>query len=277
MTVSKNPEDQSKPVLHFYKYLPPTEDALKILTEGTLKYTKPMDFNDPFDCNPVYANIDQKKYFQKRPDMAKRFRQAHAVPAEKYLKARRQGIHKLNSSIKSGTFNADMMSSFGIVSLSKIPNDILMWSHYAKFHTGFIVEFTLQNTKELAPSPRDEKSLFPLDVTYSSKRPSIDLSDTGLKAESLEPLLTKSTHWSYEQECRHIDQIRGHGIWPYSVKGHLHAVIAGAKADASTLKLIQEAIQIASNVFGVDPKFYQAEMSKTKYEIFIPGHHSTNN
>lgn len=35
--------------IYRYKYLPFNENSLKILTEGTIKFTDPETFNDPFD------------------------------------------------------------------------------------------------------------------------------------------------------------------------------------------------------------------------------------
>jgi hypothetical protein len=45
-----------------YKYLPvdgsfdspDTLGSLSVIRDGTLKYTSPGDFNDPFDCQPDY-------------------------------------------------------------------------------------------------------------------------------------------------------------------------------------------------------------------------------
>lgn len=39
-------------VIYLYKYLPFNEGSLCVLTEGTVKFTSPLNFNDPFDCLP---------------------------------------------------------------------------------------------------------------------------------------------------------------------------------------------------------------------------------
>ncbi|SIS82470.1 hypothetical protein SAMN05421760_105270 [Neptunomonas antarctica] len=37
--------------IYRYKYLPFDPDgALKIITESTIKFSNPLEFNDPFDC-----------------------------------------------------------------------------------------------------------------------------------------------------------------------------------------------------------------------------------
>lgn len=52
-------EVDSEDVFYRYKYLPFNEGSLKVITEGTVKFTCPLDFNDPFDCQPV-AYIDKQ-------------------------------------------------------------------------------------------------------------------------------------------------------------------------------------------------------------------------
>lgn len=40
--------------IRLYKYLPFDEGSLRIITEGTIKFTLPSEVNDPFDCAPDY-------------------------------------------------------------------------------------------------------------------------------------------------------------------------------------------------------------------------------
>ncbi|MES9903809.1 MAG: hypothetical protein ABW168_14180 [Sedimenticola sp.] len=42
-----------------YKYVPFSEGSLSIIKEGTMKFTPPTEFNDPFDCAP---DIDANEY-----------------------------------------------------------------------------------------------------------------------------------------------------------------------------------------------------------------------
>ncbi|TOC13300.1 hypothetical protein CGJ90_24575, partial [Vibrio parahaemolyticus] len=63
-------------------------------------------------------------------------------------------IENLKSSLVSGDFTKSMTSSFGICSLSKTFENILMWSHYADNHKGFVVEFeTPTNFAEFLETP----------------------------------------------------------------------------------------------------------------------------
>jgi hypothetical protein len=56
-----------------YKYVPFTENSLKILTDGTIKFSLPSKVNDPFDCFPAHkVELDMRKYeifIKTRPDL----------------------------------------------------------------------------------------------------------------------------------------------------------------------------------------------------------------
>ena len=53
-------------VIYRYKYLPFSEGSLKALTEGTMKFTCPLDFNDPFDCLSHTVEDDRENYGELR-------------------------------------------------------------------------------------------------------------------------------------------------------------------------------------------------------------------
>lgn len=46
-----------------YKYVPFDENSLNIITEHTLKYSAPNNFNEPFDCLANYDRQQLKDYF----------------------------------------------------------------------------------------------------------------------------------------------------------------------------------------------------------------------
>ena len=54
-----------------YKYLPINEDSLKTISEGTIKFSSPSEFNDPFDCSPDYDVQKNLQYVTKRKDLLK--------------------------------------------------------------------------------------------------------------------------------------------------------------------------------------------------------------
>ena len=97
------------------------------------------------------------------------------------------------------------IEKWGICCLSKVRDNILMWSHYAKAHHGFCLEFSNElhiapnvyqsDIGEIAPFP-----VVPLEVKYSEEYPVFNpVSPDGSANKTL---LTKATQWEYESEWR---------------------------------------------------------------------------
>lgn len=51
-------------VIYRYKHLPFSDGALRALTEGTIKFTCPLEFNDPFDSIPHYDTTRERPQIQ---------------------------------------------------------------------------------------------------------------------------------------------------------------------------------------------------------------------
>ena len=131
-----------------------------------------------------------------------------------HIKEKNKAIQRIRNTVTKDDFNKNILSEVGIVSLSRDPKNILMWSHYADFHKGFVVEFKIPKKLPLSQRGNIDSWLFPLPITYSEQRPvykyGIDNDDESLK----KLLLTKSDIWSYEQEER---VIKSHAWARYSL------------------------------------------------------------
>lgn len=155
-----------------YKYIP-AETLKYVLQEGciSLKFTPSNQFNDPFETYGVsLTSEDQDSLY--------------------YLVLR----NTLNESISS-------------LCLSKYPMDVLMWSHYAKHHEGYVIGI---DTEE-AGFEDDSFCLIPAregDMNYLPERNKIPLivSDDNITSKSVIQALyfNKSIHWKYEREVRVI-------------------------------------------------------------------------
>lgn len=86
----------------------------------------------------------------------------------------------------------------GALCLSEVPDSLLMWSHYAASHTGFVLEFDSHHPYfHEKRSPNDEFRHLRR-VHYRETRPSAPLSEL----EGTDLFLVKSGHWGYEREWR---------------------------------------------------------------------------
>lgn len=131
-----------------YKYRDWTnKNHRKIILNQEIYFSKPSEFNDPFDGNiPVRwdlmtyeecleKNLEIMNIAHKDKDQRLVREYAKKVTDDKTLwhpdrlaKERPEQLEKWNSII-------------GLFSLSSIPDNILMWSHYSLNHTGFVVGF----------------------------------------------------------------------------------------------------------------------------------------
>lgn len=104
------------------------------------------------------------------------------------------------------TLLTGLSAQIGILSLTERPDNILMWSHYAGHHTGFVIEFDEEHPffKSHYGTTNGKTPVVLQKVEYSigrPERPSINLKDL---VEGSSWYLVKSEEWKYEDEWRMI-------------------------------------------------------------------------
>ena len=264
------PEDH---VNYRYKYLPFSEGSLKALTDGTMKFTSPAEFNDPFDCLPHYDLESIKQIDKVRPDIFRRAARIRGYSPAERIRRRPQLIAELRQRIASGDFVRDLMANIGVVSLSTDALNILMWSHYAEFHRGLVLEFRIPilGYKEDVPLAIDR--LLPNPVRYTHQRPHIKMGLEDPQDLVNKCLLTKSVDWEYEKEERVIDHVRGPGIFSYRRNEILSSVIAGLRmTDQNMSRLKSIVVGLSSEMPNL--KLYRAEVHTGTFDLYVPGHPS---
>jgi hypothetical protein len=92
-------------------------------------------------------------------------------------------------------------SQLGVLSLSEDPVNDLMWAHYGKDHSGFVIEF--DEASDFFHSPRSDKDEFYRlrQVNYIDKRLSF-ASFEELIHDANELFVSKLDSWAYEKEWR---------------------------------------------------------------------------
>ncbi|MFH4966540.1 DUF2971 domain-containing protein [Gaetbulibacter sp. M235] len=183
-----------------YKYVS-AEIALKILLENKLKLTNPNKFNDPFDCYPgliSFSNIPpshfeklKKKYYRTHPELIKKIDQRNHFNSKSEL-----------SSIYEKIAFPQLSSKIGVTCFSQVSKDFLMWSHYAKSHSGICLGFDISKLySSLEKVSESDRGLFK--ISYKKKFQTKDFFLDG--SDSIFHLLkTKSKNWKYEREVRII-------------------------------------------------------------------------
>jgi hypothetical protein len=206
-------------ITSLYKYRAFNEYSLSNLKNDTIWLAKPGSFNDPFDCAlEVDKTFSAKRYRSWSKELGKMIGMSKAkiknklnidFSSKKVLT--RQARNHIN------TMYAELIALFenlGVYCMTEVPDNILMWSHYADSHRGFCLEHDRSEDNPLGSSSLDmtewgtevEREMqWTKKVSYASAYPTICILDlltaTNWRALHLF-LLTKSVDWAYEEEWR---------------------------------------------------------------------------
>jgi hypothetical protein len=281
-----------------YKYCRFDENSCSInnLLNDTIWLSHPEKFNDPYDCFLSFSNIkflnmiirsdnikfldsfemkgivfsdNEKKQIKKAPNPYKKMCEIiirHGIQKnekpinEKLLHFIAYDIddeeiyENVNSIFKNIHKNNTVISCF-----SELYNSILMWSHYARNHTGFCLEYDFRS---LGIYNEININLFP--VIYQKKLININkyLSKTldrfNYKSFVLAGI-TKSIEWKYEKEWRLIFPLKKEESG-YSVPKP-SKIIAGSKINDKNKSILMN----IANKKNID--IYQAKVDENDFLI----------
>lgn len=181
-----------------YKYLSP--ERIDVLESLRIRFTQVSALNDPFESLPG-ATLENpewyKTYFERRRASAAQ-RLGLSSPPEQAERRRgeqfahflkcytdREWLAELSATVQRMADTVD-----GCLSLSANCTNILMWSHYAANHRGFVLGFNTDH-EFFGPSVSA--------VKYSASIPKINPFEA---KHSADIFYTKSNDWHYEQEYR---------------------------------------------------------------------------
>jgi hypothetical protein len=181
-----------------YKYRPHDRYSESWILNEELFFASPAKFNDPFDSKVMYTmegtrqrrkNFLKDMLVTKMPQIGKRqIRQM----VKNELKERR--LEKgYDSHIQRVQGRID---TYGVVSFSRKPDDLLMFSYYAKEHTGYCLKYK-RSKENLLCTARE--------ITYEPLYPKFSVYDYTLDKIGLlgdRVLLTKAKCWEREAEWR---------------------------------------------------------------------------
>ena len=182
------PEQNTAP-LPLYKYV--SMNDLRRILESSIRFTQPSAFNDPFELLPEMVMPADEP--QRRINVAFDILAKRRILSEEEVKAIPDGWG--SSDVMSRDIVQQLSKLIGILSLSRVRDSLLMWSHYADQYAGAVVEF--DGSHEFFAGQ--------IEVEYRSTRPRRHLNSylSGVPVPVAE-LCVKSDQWAYEQEVRVI-------------------------------------------------------------------------
>lgn len=279
-TMSIKPEDID---LHFlYKYreletydvtsnsLVLNNNTRNLLEKGEIWFSKPSAFNDPFDCHLSFDdNFNDKDAYN--------FFLQRGIPSKEIKKVIKK--YKDNPEEVKKLKNISSTELFRIFCLSKVKDNILMWSHYAKNHTGICIglkihhyqhTICIQSNLGQIQNYVDSEGLLPgLYVNYTDDYPK-PLNLFNRTSEDIEPFfLNKSKLWEYEQELRFLllEQNFVYKDKPIKIpQCEIGEIIFGVNTNKN---LETEIIKIIENNEKLNPKLYKCSLNQFKYKLDI--------
>jgi Protein of unknown function (DUF2971) len=145
-------------------------------------------------------------------------------------------------------------ANMGILSLTEIPTNALMWSHYAEGGRGILVEFSSSHPWFWCQRSEDDDFHHLRQVKYPSSRPPKFLFDT--IGEEL--LYTKDKEWEYEREWRIIRSFSDAAVHlgpdSYGKNVHLFAIPPDCVSSVVLgYRASPEAVENLNNIVAANP------------------------
>jgi Protein of unknown function (DUF2971) len=210
--------------MQLYKYLT-SEGALRLFQTGKVRFTQPVEFNDPFEMQPFLKGLADEPTLEKQFDDGfgklldpqieellgkltpeqrsqinrESIQQMVLSQAPQALEAFKSLARMFRPAISREIYNRTN-EIFGVFCLTEKPTNLLMWAHYAEDHRGVVIEFDGTHdffSRRLGPQD-DFRHL--RRVTYTHQRPEVFLNDS----DATDYFYLKSNDWEYEQEWRFV-------------------------------------------------------------------------
>lgn len=174
---------------------------INLLKDGSLKFSKSSEFNDPFDCFPSVfweAPVGRIPHF-----VADRMHRARQNAMSQYV---------------------------GISCFTSHPDKMLMWSHYGDQHKGVCIGF---DTDDLVAKIGNNSEGHPMCSTFKK----VEYTNMRPRRNDESSFYKKSMEWQYEDEYRLVSICQpgvpewGPGVWNVPVSS-IKEIILGARMSA---------------------------------------------
>lgn len=265
-----------------YKYLP--RQRVDVIKNLLIRFTPLTSLNDPFEALPLIGTtLGQKNlisYVESGLDELWLNAEEHEKTEENKMlldKSRENLLTNIYKTTCPGNVGLELISllgdNFGVLSLSRTENSLLMWSHYASMNTGYVLAFN-EDHDFFRKKDKNGNITRPLPVVYSGKRRKVIVGEENFYQKLV---CEKPLEWAYEEEERVFRTFfnrdgtfekdeHGNDIILYDLPADTIAgVFIGHKATSETEKEILEAIEI----HGITCPVYKSRINETEYKLMF--------
>ncbi len=181
----------------YFKYFSDKDEVMEgIFKEQKVRFTQPRAFNDPLEFSPTMRFHDNRSNYQFY-DL-----DGNIFPSVEFFFR----VQIIESQI----------NSYGILSLTKIPDSFDMWSQYANGHRGFVIEFKDDFYRHplMKSKAGDEYPVRKVEYVDDYSICLDDLVDKNheIRIEVIhnELFFKKTSRWEHECEYRMVRSLEGH-------------------------------------------------------------------
>lgn len=253
------------PFLHRYVSLRDDERkrwARDFIVARQVYFTRPIDFNDPFEC-AFTLNIDAPqshrlnrltRYLQRMKGIdrhsAKELAKADLKKGWYFSPEHQAHAHKeMTDAIRTQS---------GMICLSAKDNDSLMWAHYADSHRGICITLDMAIEKWIGfPAAGPEP------VVYQDDLPALDWFTATPEKLGRTTAYTKASQWAYENEWRMFHPSLGGKT--HAIPKAIDAITLGCRVPQRDVDLVREWIRES----GQHIRLRRAVPSRASYDVTV--------
>jgi hypothetical protein len=212
--------------LTLYRYCDLTGKGLgyfeDMMAHNRTKFSSPLHFNDPFDCRVQYdIRNNRNDVVTRYAEYLTRTGTGDLEKAEREVPVAIADLEKWQEdrirNISRGLANS------GMLCFTTSCDDLVMWTHYAKHHSGICVQFKLRNDSDLEQIDFFAQARA---INYTNEAPLINWVLDKMPEVVQKVFFTKALPYSYEQEWRIVHYDKSPDVKPIP-KGIVAAVILG--------------------------------------------------
>lgn len=238
-----------------FRYVAIDNWTLNFLENQELYLPAPV-FNDPFDCNiPVQIDLLVSNQEEFEAYVSKHNKEFEQAPPEIKEAVRKEWLTKEFREEYELFQQNKFKEDFGVLCLTSSPDNLLMWSHYGKSHTGLCVGLDISILVEL-----EVFSTFG-PVHYTNIYPNISPQEYDLNGV-YKQLFYKSLDWSYENEYRVVLRGGAGKTIPFPTE-MITEIFMGTSISKTNKNLIKE---LRNNKFPT-AKLIQMELGKGEFKL----------
>jgi hypothetical protein len=232
-----------------YKYQPLNQYSLINLIKRQLYFSKPENFNDPYDCDPPVKIATSHRTEKNKKALYDLIRSSIADKLSfdtKYLTKEKPNKRFTREFIDSpNSIREQIRAKVGVTCFSEKVDDILLWSYYADMHKGFCLEF---DTQIPIMEGQQKTEAYKIKYTKSNSYRRFSIRDILMNQTSVSELLltTKSYHWHYEEEWRIFSNEGGDKAYPFNINA-LTGIYFGYKMPQEYKDVITSVLTNPSN------------------------------